>query len=329
MERSKIDFARIKRDVLVVDVARRYGVDLRGRGTWLSGKCPLPSHESKDSKSSFAVNIEHNFWKCWSESCCRNRNGKKGGDVITLVARKENCGEYEAAQKLIEWFHLNGSSPAPPLTPEPIGMVLPPENKPLGFPGFKEVDKNHPYLKERGVNIATAEEFGVGYYGGKSTVIKDPYRIVIPIHNGKGELVAYAGRSLDPQEPNKYHFPPGFHKSLELFNLHRVTDEVEVLVIVEGFFGCMALHADGVDVIALMGCTMSEEQELLLKSRFSELPDIAIVLDGDKAGRENAMIIAGRLARWAFVTIVELPEGKQPDSLTTEEKLNFLDPVLG
>ena len=50
-------------------------------------------------------------------------------------------------------------------------------------------------------------------------------RIVIPIHNREGELVAYAGRSIDGSEP-RYKFPAGFHKSLELFNLHRVTGEI-------------------------------------------------------------------------------------------------------
>ena len=45
-------------------------------------------------------------------------------------------------------------------------------------------------------------------------------RVVIAIHNERGELVAYAGRSTDNSEP-KYKFPAGFHKSLELFNVHR------------------------------------------------------------------------------------------------------------
>ena len=51
-------------------------------------------------------------------------------------------------------------------------------------------------------------------------------RVVIPIHNERGELVAYAGRSIDGSEP-KYKLPAGFHKSLELFNLHRAIGETD------------------------------------------------------------------------------------------------------
>ena len=47
--------------------------------------------------------------------------------------------------------------------------------------------------------------------------------MVIPIHNDRGELVAYAGRSIDDSEP-KYKLPTGFHKSLELFNLDRAVE---------------------------------------------------------------------------------------------------------
>jgi len=64
-------------------------------------------------------------------------------------------------------------------------------------------------------------------------------RLVIPIADELGQTVAYAGRSLDGQDP-RYKLPVGFRKSWVLFNLHRATacrrDEV---VVVEGFFDCM------------------------------------------------------------------------------------------
>src|SRR5664280_460285 len=128
MDRPRIDFARIKREVSVLDVARRYGVDLKGKSPWLSGKCPLPTHESKDSKSSFSVNVKDNYWKCWSDSCTKNRGSKRGGDIITLVRLMERLSEpYDAARLLADWFHVNGngngngSAPkaAPVKKPEP------------------------------------------------------------------------------------------------------------------------------------------------------------------------------------------------------------------
>ena len=68
-------------------------------------------------------------------------------------------------------------------------------------------------------------------------------RIVIPIHNADGLLVAYAGRAIDGSEP-RYKFPAGFRKSLELFNLHRVGREASV-VLVEGLFDCMKVSQAG------------------------------------------------------------------------------------
>ena len=105
-------------------------------------------------------------------------------------------------------------------------------------------------------------------------------RFVIPIHNAKGELVAYAGRSIDGAEP-RYKFPAGFHKSLELFNLHRVNGDVTV-VLVEGFFDCMKVTQAGYPCVALMGSTMSKAQEELLAEHFAH---VVVMLDGDEAGK--------------------------------------------
>jgi DNA primase len=79
-----------------------------------------------------------------------------------------------------------------------------------------------------------ATTFGVGCFPGNGSIHD---RIVIPIYNREGELVAYAGRSIDGSEP-RHQLPAGFHKSLELLNLHRVRGETSI-VLVEGFFDCM------------------------------------------------------------------------------------------
>ncbi len=66
-----------------------------------------------------------------------------------------------------------------------------------------------------------------------------------PIHNEKGELFAYAGRSIDESEP-KYKFPAGFHKSLELYNLHRAIGESNSrrrVVVVDGSVRCCGIVA--------------------------------------------------------------------------------------
>ena len=63
----------------------------------------------------------------------------------------------------------------------------------------------------------TPAEFGVGFYAGPGP---QSGCIVIPIHNPRGEIVAYAGRSLDDSLP-KHKLPLRFRKAVELFNLHR------------------------------------------------------------------------------------------------------------
>jgi DNA primase len=323
-----VDFETVKQ-VSILDVLRRYGVQLKGRGAWHYAKCPLPTHESKTNNASFAVNVPGNYWLCHSDSCQRNNGNKKGGDVINLVQVLEKCSMREAAEKLAGWYGLNGndkSSRKEGCKEKREKVDIPPEdvkeNKPLSFAGFKDLDPAHEYLRSRGIRITTAEEFGVGFFAGRSSVIKDPYRIVIPVHNASGQLVAYVGRSLDLSSEERYHFPPGFFKTLELFNLHRAKGPYAVVV--EGFFGCMRVHEYGFPCVGLMGSTLSEAQAKLLE-RFES---VILMLDGDGAGREATDVIAARLAKQQYVRAVALEEGEQPDLLSSDEIHGLLAPAL-
>ena len=87
---------------------------------------------------------------------------------------------------------------------------------PLKFT-LRPVDSGHAYLRERGIDAHTAAHFGVGYYAGPGLL---QGRVVIPIHDERGHLLAYAGRSINGTGP-KYKLPTGFAKSRFLFNLHR------------------------------------------------------------------------------------------------------------
>jgi DNA primase len=83
---------------------------------------------------------------------------------------------------------------------------------------LQNLDTAHPHLTERGLSAETIAEFGLGYCqkGGMTG------RIVIPIHNAEGQLLAYAERwpGTPPDEDTpKYKLPPCFRKAQELFNL--------------------------------------------------------------------------------------------------------------
>jgi DNA primase len=312
-EQVKVDFGTLKTNVLIGAVLEKYGVKYRQpNAEYLRADCPLPSHTSKESKGSFAVNLQKNIWCCKSTSC-NDVAKKKGGDVLDFVSLMEQTSVLNAAKKLLEWFPQNGSKSGPKA--ETGTDCQPPEkalstdeksivNKPLGFE-LKGITY-HPYLESRGISEELALKFGVGFFPGKGSMSG---RIVFPIRNEKGELVGYAGRPIDGSEP-KYRLPAGFHKGLVLYNRNAVKGDA--ITVVEGFFDCLKVSAAGFPCVALMGCTLTEAQEKLLNFKY-----ITLLLDGDKAGQDAALEIAPRLARGHYVRIVSI-EG-QPDSMSADE----------
>ena len=332
-----VSFDEIKQRVPLESVIEHYGILLRRVGpNTLRGQCPLPSHGSEKSLDSFTATLNKGVggaWACQSQSCITSR-GRVGGNVLDFVAAMEQCSVRDAAIKLQTWFLVpaagvpadgNGKEPQPKNSlrkePKERGERVSEENrnggaecepnKPLSF-ALQKIDHSHPYLRERGITEATAEKFGIGFFPGKGSMQN---RIVIPIHNAKGELVAYAGRSIDGSEP-RYKFPAGFHTSLELFNLHHVVGSLCV-VVVEGFFDCIKVTQAGYPCVALMGSTMSDAQEKYFADHFGL---VVLMLDGDTAGRSATQEIAERLQNSVFqVKTIELDEGKQPDQLSDEE----------
>jgi DNA primase len=196
------------------------------------------------------------------------------------------------------------------------------QNPPLRFV-LHPVDWFHPYLSQRGIDRQTAEGFQVGLYSGPGLLHG---RVVIPIHNPRGQLVGYAGRATDRTEP-RYKFPAGFQKSPVLFNLHRaVRSGCRQVVVVEGFFDCLRVHQAGYPtVVALMGTGLSEAQQKLLLDHFEE---VVLMLDGDEAGRRAARRIVAQLGSQVCVYRAEVPEGSQPDQLSPTQIRALLDAKL-
>ena len=264
---------------------------------------------------------------CHSTSCVVGRGGRVGGNVLDFVAYMESCSVREAALHLQDWFsisrdsvgrHTGGGAQRQVLSSirresrEPVSAISAEYNPPLSFM-LRNVDVRHPYLAERRISLETAEHFGIGFFQGQGYMQR---RIVIPIHSEDGRLVAYAGRSLGAAEP-RYCFPPRFHKSLVLFNLHRAVLHGKTVVVVEGFFDCLTVHqADLPCVVALMGCSLSQHQERLLQKHFEE---VVLLLDGDKAGRTASAAIAARLCSTISTRLVEIPAGRQPDQLGADQ----------
>jgi DNA primase len=335
---SFVDFKAVKAAITMEQILDHYGLLSKfKRGTdSLSGPCPI--HKGSNP-TQFRVSISKNIWNCFSEC-------KHGGNSLDFIARMDDISIHAAALKAIEWFGLDpeamsGSSDeasepsvetpskSPASQPKPAVKATAKQlaaaetsgpNKPLKF-RLDKLERNHPYLAERGLTQETVIDFGVGFCA--KGMMAD--RIAIPIHNPQGEVVAYAGRF--PGEPSedtaKYKLPQGFRKSLELFNLDRAAKEPkdQPLVIVEGFFGCMNLWQHGHrKVVALMGSSMSQAQEELIRRHTDRHSQVIVLLDEDEAGRAGREDVAVKLSKFLFLTVHVFSEGKtQPEHLSAEE----------
>jgi len=299
-----VDFGAVKQAVSLEAVLHYYQVaELRRQRDRLEGRCPI-HHGRRDD--SFRADLGRNVFHCFS---CQAQ-----GNVLDFVAAMEKCSVREAACRLQRWFGVGAS--VDPVQQASRGgrkveLVREKEgcNPPLRFV-LTGVDHGHGYLQQRGIDPATATEFGIGFYGGPGLMSG---RIVIPIHNAEGQIVAYAGRALDGTLP-KYKLPAGFRKGSELFNMQRAAaTSSKTVIVVEVYFACLRVHQAGFpSVVALMGSSLSRIQEQLLTGRFERM---VLMLDGDTAGRTGSLVIRERLSGKCSIAVATVPEGVQPDQL--------------
>lgn len=319
-----IDFRQLKERVAIRDVLDHYGMlgGLRDRGHGqLSGPCPL---HSGDNRNAFHVNTDKNVWHCFT-SC-------GGGNILDLVMKVEGCSIREAGQKLTEWFDIKSTPPprtlkgreaaAKAVRPSSRRNSLPPAATIPPLLPLKTLDPAHPYLAERGLSRATVDRFGIGYCS--RGIMRG--RIAIPIHTQEGELVAYAGRAVAPTlaaEAGKYKFPTGFEKRYVVWNLNRATICADRgLIVCEGYFGAMRVDQAGFpSVVALMGSSLSEEQEALLVAATDRL---ALMFDGDEAGVAALRSVYARLRGRMYLREIHLEQGEQPDNLPDERLQTLL-----
>jgi DNA primase len=331
---SFVDFRAIKTAITMEQVLEHYGLldRFKKSGDSLSGPCPI--HKGSNP-TQFRVSVTKNIWNCFSEC-------KHGGNTLDFIARMENISIHAAALKAVEWFDLDLGAMAARSEQEADAPGEPPkktdaaQSKPAAKPGpapengapnkplkfrLEKLERDHPYLTERGLMPETLADFGVGYCA-KGMMAE---RIAIPIHNPEGGVVAYVGRwpEENAEDIPKYKLPPGFRKSLELFNIDRAIKEPadRPLVIVEGFFDCMKLHQHNYrKVVALMGSTMSAAQEELIRKHTDRKSQVIVMLDEDEAGRAGREDIAVRLAKFVFVKVHTFDkEQRQPENLSAEE----------
>lgn len=332
-----IDFAYVKANGDFRKVLSHYGFPFTESDDQLRCQCPFTDHE--DAHPSFSANTAKNVWQCFG---CQKR-----GNILELVELIENTDDLrEAATTLAE---ISGIALAPPRSPRKLGTKAPgsrqsdvetpragkaasgrqkarkhplasPErvsrgsgvNTPLSFQ--LKLDPEHPYLAERGLSPELIQHFGLGYCS-KGVMAG---RVCIPIHNASGDVVAYAGRwPIDPvpDDEDRYLLPTKFYKNKVLWNLHRLQTPKRV-VIVEGFFAAMALHAASIPVVATMGTSISASQVALLVE--NGVSQAVLCFDGDEAGLKATPVALAQLAPELFVRCFSLPDGASPDTASVE-----------
>jgi DNA primase len=151
-------------------------------------------------------------------------------------------------------------------------------------------------------------------------------RLMFPIRDSRGRVLAFGGRIIDQGEPKYLNSPETllFHKGRELYGLYEVRQSraaLKRLMVVEGYMDVARLHQAGVNyAVATLGTATTPEH---LRRVFKLVNEVVFCFDGDKAGRAaawralaNALPEArdGRQIRFLF-----LPEGHDPDSLVGEE----------
>ncbi len=339
-----IDFAEIRAKVTLEQVLLdMYGLGdrLKRSGKRLVGPCPI---HNGDSPRAFNADLEKNVWYCHTR--CR------GGNVLDFVAAIDGITIREAALKLQAAFLATTGSATPPRSaPQPLPSTPPlataanaqgaatarappampatastpkptdgtatedgPINPPLSLRLTLAADHPH-ILKDRGLSLATAQRFGIGYCA--RGLLRGT--IAITIKDEDGDVVAFAGRRLkavDVREKGKYAFPRGFRKDLVLFHLDQAKALAanEGLVLVEGFFAVMTLFERGVqNAVASMGCVLSDAQADLLAAHTQH---VSILYDGNDAGRGGAKDALARLEkRGVSATNIVLPDGFVPEDL--------------
>lgn len=152
-------------------------------------------------------------------------------------------------------------------------------------------------------------------------------RLMFPILDRRGRVIAFGGRVLSAEQSPKYLNSPEtplFHKGRELFALWQVKQANQSLlriVVVEGYMDVIALHQAGLPIaVATLGTATTPEHTEVL---FRAAPDVVFCFDGDRAGRAAAWkaleaalprLRDGRQAYFLF-----LPDGEDPDSLVRKE----------
>jgi len=339
--RASADLDEIRARSDIVEVVSQY-VALKRTGKNFKGLCPFHAEKTP----SFTVNPSLQRWRCFGCGLY--------GDVFDFIMRIENVTFVEAARLLAERlgleFHTTGSSAAQQQKDRREQIL---QVNQLAAQFFRDMLKRYPLpqrvLQQRGVTPETQERFGIGYappewsaltnlikakkipltiaaeagliVQGESGEYYDRFRdrLMFPIWDRQGRVVAFGGRALGDATPKYLNSPetPLFRKSRTIYALHLARERMmaeRTALLLEGYMDVVAAHQAGfTHAIASMGTSLTEEQIGILSRLVSR---VIVVYDSDNAGIEAAKRAAEILQQHNMeVLVARLPDGEDPDSL--------------
>lgn len=352
----------VRSAVNIVDVVSRY-VQLRKAGKNLFGICPF--HDEKTP--SFSVSEDKQIFHCFS--CGR------GGNVFKFLMDLEKISFPEAVRRVAEFGNVplddkyvkkSPKSAYSATQSEMIGLyekaaelyhhVL--VNTQLG-------EKALAYLKKRGITEADMQDFDLGFAPADQDLLlsflkeqqidqkqmqdsglfietadgslKDRFfnRIMFPIKDNNGKIVAFSGRSLvkDDQHPKYLNSPETsiFNKGKVLYNFSQARPEIvqkKTVILYEGFMDVIAAHrAQVANGIATMGTSLTEDHVRALKRVASR---VVICFDGDEPG-QRAIAKAIALIKQTSdlqISVIFIPDNRDPDEYVRDKGVESFQKLM-
>ncbi len=195
-------------------------------------------------------------------------------------------------------------------------------------------NKVYQMLKKNQYSDEELLEIGICTANDKGTSDTFRNRIMFPLWDLQGQVVAFSGRVYTEQNISKYINSKEskiFKKGKLLYNYHRAKDEIrrkKSVIVVEGFVDVIALYKVGLkNVVATMGTAITAEQVVLIKKLSS---NVTLCFDGDNAGEKATITATGELIKAGIIPkIIRLSDNQDPDDYIKEkgEKafLNLID----
>lgn len=355
MDRTAV--RRIKARLDFVELARRY-LELRPNGERWSGPCPF----HQETRPSFHVNPGQGFYYCFG---CQ-----ASGDVIDFYARINGLDFKQALTQLARetGVDLNFG----PVSPQErknleqrdaaLRMAAVAAEHFQGNLASSAGASARGYLEERGVNREMLEAFQVGWsraewHGMEEFLLARGFtqdqavdcgllvrndrgqvydrfrgRIMFPIHDLTGRVIAFGGRAIDSEEPKYINSSesPIYTKGQHLYGLHQARKAIvrdKRALLTEGYLDVIALHQFGFSAaVGVLGTALTPEQVRRLGGFCSR---VDLLFDGDQAGQKAALRAAEMfLGQGLACHVATLPQGEDVDSLLHAQGPESLRAIL-